>query len=182
MGFNFKKVEITGCLPLVGILTLATSGSELGNGAVISNPTTNEKLGIDYVDMYFRHIIMNLKYTMSVSRYHSASGAIDIFSHLLEQYFTNHRSLLSNHLYEAVMKTVVHNAPLVLSNPQDYNARAEMMWSASLANNGILSLGNDYSGWSCHAIEHELSAYYDLTHGVGLAIVIPAWMEFVLND
>ena len=176
------KVQPTNCLPLVGISTLAASGTETGLGAVISNSKTNEKLGIDYEKMYYRHIIMDPTYTMTVPQSHTSAGIADIFSHLLEQYMTSEYSLLSKNLCEAVMKTVIHYSPIVLENPNDYEARAQIMWAATLANNGILSLGNQFSGWACHVIEHELSALYDLTHGVGLAIVTPAWMEYVLNE
>ena len=177
-----QKAEIKGCLPLVGVLTMAASGSEVGNGAVISNPETNEKLGIDYVDMYYRHVIMDPSYTMTLPSYQTACGSIDVFSHLLEQYITSEYTELSKNLCEAVMKTVIQNAPVVVNNPNDYEARAQMMWCASLANNGILSLGSQYSGWPCHAIEHELSAYFDMTHGQGLAVVTGPWMKYVLND
>lgn len=176
------KVQPTECLPLVGVSTLAASGTETGLGAVISNLQTNEKLGIDYEKMYYRHIIMDPTYTMTVPQSHTSAGIADIFSHLLEQYMTSDYSLLSKNLCEAVMKTIIRYAPIVLENPNDYEARAQIMWAATLANNGILSLGNQFSGWACHAIEHELSALYDLTHGVGLAIVTPAWMEYVLNE
>lgn len=176
------KVQPTNCLPLVGISTLAASGTETGMGAVISNLQTNEKLGIDYEKMYYRHIIMDPTYTMTVPQSHTSAGIADIFSHLLEQYITGDYSLLSKNLCEAVMKTVIHYAPIVLENLNDYEARAQIMWAATLANNGILSLGNQFSGWACHAIEHELSALYDISHGVGLAIITPAWMEYVLNE
>lgn len=176
------KVQPTNCLPLVGISTLAASGTETGLGAVISNPKTNEKLGIDYEKMYYRHIIMDPTYTMTVPQSHTSAGIADIFSHLLEQYITSDYSLLSKNLCEAVMKTVIYYAPIVLENPNDYEARAQIMWAATLANNGILSLGNQFSGWACHAIEHELSALYDISHGVGLAIITPAWMSYVLNE
>lgn len=176
------KVQPTNCLPLVGISTLAASGTETGLGAVISNSKTNEKLGIDYEKMYYRHIIMDPTYTMTVPQSHTSAGIADIFSHLLEQYITNDYSLLSKNLCEAVMKTVIYYAPIVLENPNDYEARAQIMWAATLANNGILSLGNQFSGWACHAIEHELSALYDISHGVGLAIITPAWMSYVLNE
>ena len=177
-----QKAEIKGCLPLVGVLTMAASGSEVGNGAVISNPETNEKLGIDYVDMYYRHVIMDPSYTMTLPAYQTACGSIDVFSHLLEQYITSEYTELSKNLCEAVMKTVIQNAPIVVKESNNYEARAQMMWCASLANNGILSLGSQYSGWPCHAIEHELSAYFDMTHGQGLAVVTGPWMKYVLND
>ena len=177
-----KKQEIKGCLTLVGVLTNAASGSELGCGAVISNPETKEKLGIDYSDMYYQYMIMDPTYTITVSLYQTASGIIDIFSHLLEQYITNEYTLLSQLLCESVMKTVIYYSSIVLKEPENYEARAQIMWCASLANNGILSLGSQYSGWSAHAIEHEVSAFYDISHGVGLSVILPNWMSYVLND
>ena len=177
-----QQAAVEKCLPLVCVLTMAASGSEVGCGAVISNPATNEKLGIDHPEMYFRHVIMDPTYTMTLPAYQTACGAVDVLSHLMEQYFTGSRSLLSCELCEGVMRTVVHYAPVAVREPENEEARAQLMWAASLANNGILSLGNDYSGWPCHAIEHELSAYHNITHGLGLAIVTPAWMRHVTNE
>ena len=177
-----QKAQVTNALPLVGILTLAASGSELGCGAVISNPQTNEKLGLDHPLMQFHTMIMDPRYTVTVPKLHTAAGSIDIFSHLLEQYLTSEDTLLSNLLCESVMKTVIHYAPMALKEPNDLEARGQLMWAASLANNGILSLGSQPYAFSCHGIEHEISAYHDVIHGIGLAIVTPRWMEYILNE
>lgn len=177
-----QKAPVTNALPLVGILTLAASGSELGCGAVISNPQTNEKLGLDHPLMQYHTIIMDPAYTRTVPSLHTAAGSIDIFSHLLEQYLTSEDTMLSNLLCESVMKTVLHYAPMALKEPDNLEARGQLMWAASLANNGILCLGSQPYAFSCHGIEHEISAYHDVIHGIGLAIVTPRWMEYILNE
>lgn len=180
--FFTQKSTIENALPLVGIVTVAASGSELGNGAVISNPDTNEKMSADSEYIRFKTIYMDPVYTFTVPKKHTAAGSIDILSHLMEQYFTGNSNMLSKELVEGVMRTVINYAPIAYSDPENEEARAQLMWASSLENNGILSLGSSYSGWPCHAIEHELSAYHHVIHGTGLAIVTPNWMKYVLND
>lgn len=177
-----EQISISDALPLVGVVTISASGSELAMGAVISNPETNEKIGFDSPWMQFNTVIMDPSYTTSVPKKHTAAGVIDIFSHLLEQYLTSNDTYLSNLLCESVMKTVIHYGPIAYQDPNNYEARAQLMWASSLANNGILSLGNQIYAFSVHGIEHELSAYYDIIHGIGLAIVTPNWMRYILND
>lgn len=169
-------------LPIYGVLTMAAAGSELGSGAVISNPETSQKLGFDSPYLLLQAVIEDPAYTASVPIRQTANGLADIFSHLLEQYFTLDDTYLSNHLCEAVMKTVIHFSPVLMKDPQDLEARSQIMWASSLANNGILSLGAGLKAFSVHAIEHEVSAFSDLNHGTGLAILTPHWMEYVLSD
>lgn len=176
------QAPVEKALPLCAILTLAAAGSEISGGAVISHPEFREKRGFDSVHLIPKAAILDPVYTFSVPAGQTAAGSIDIFSHLLEQYFTDGSTYLADQLCEGVMKTVIHYAPIALEHPTDYEARAQLMWARSLANNGILSLGSQIHAFSCHGIEHEISAFYDIVHGVGLAIVTPQWMRYVLNE
>ena len=177
-----QKKNIISVLPIVGILTISASGTEIGNGSVISNPEIKQKLGFDVPYMRLKSVILDPTYTMSVPKKHTVAGIVDIMSHLLEQYLIGEGTFLSNQLCEGVMKTVIHYVSIVLEEPNNYEARGQIMWASSLANNGILSLGSSLYAFSCHAIEHELSAFYDIVHGVGLAIVTPQWMRYILNE
>lgn len=169
-------------LPLVTVLTLAATGSEYDAGGVISNPATNEKIGYDSELVRPKVSILDPTYTFSVSPKQTAAGASDILSHLLEQYFAPQNTYMTDQLLTGAIKTVLRYAPIAVREPENYEARGELMWLSSLACNGILSTGSAYGGWSCHAIEHELSAFYNVTHGIGLAIVTPRWMRYVLNE
>lgn len=169
-------------LPLITVLTLAATGSEYDAGAVISNQTTKEKLGYDSELIRPKVSILDPSYTFSVSEKQTAAGAADIISHLLEQYFAPQNTFLADQLLIAALKTAIHYAPVAVKEPENYEARGQLMWLSSLACNGIFATGCQYGGWSCHGIEHELSAFYDVTHGVGLAIITPRWMRYVLNE
>ena len=119
---------------------------------------------------------------MSLPAYQTASGASDIMSHTFENYFNRTKgAYLQSRLAEGVLKTCIHYTPIALAEPDNYEARANLMWASSLAINGLLSCGESTS-WSVHAIEHELSAFYDITHGAGLALLTPYWMEYVLHE
>ena len=167
-------------LPLVDILTLAATGSEFDPGGVISNPETNEKLGNVYT--YPAVSICDPTYTFSVSAYQTAAGTADIMSHIFEGYFSRTAdSSLSDHIAEGVLKTAIKYLPVALSEPTNYEARANLMAIASVACSGIPEYGKQETGWPCHSMEHELSAFYDITHGVGLAILTPRWMRFILK-
>lgn len=168
-------------LPLITILTLAATGSEYDAGAVISNTATNEKLGYDSEYVRPKVSILNPEYTYSVSAKQTAAGSIDIISHLLEQYFAPHNTYMADQLLTASLRTAIRYAPVAVKEPENYEARGQLMWLSSLACNGIFSTGCQYGGWSCHGIEHELSAFYDVTHGIGLAIITPRWMRYILS-
>ncbi|MCD8036382.1 MAG: iron-containing alcohol dehydrogenase [Clostridiales bacterium] len=173
---------IKGALPIYCVLTLAATGSEMDNSTVISDPTINSKMDIcsDYIKP--KMAILDPEYTFTVSKKQTAAGAVDIMSHIFESYFTNVEGTnLQRHISEALLKTVIEYAPIALETPDNYDARANLMWCSSLALNGLLSYGAEVS-WCVHPIEHELSAYYDITHGIGLAILTPVWMEYVLNE
>lgn len=169
-------------LPLGTILTLAATGSEMDPIAVISNLDTNQKIGFGNPEMAPKFSILDPTYTYSVPKSQTAAGTADIISHTLESYFSVVRgAYLQNRLAEGILKTCIHYGPIALEDPENYEARANLMWASSLAINGLLTYGKERK-WSCHPMEHELSAYYDITHGVGLAIITPYWMEYVLED
>lgn len=176
------KVKAKAALPLVDILTLAATGSEYDSGCVISRTETNDKVGYLDEHLFPYASILDPEYTFSVSKKQTAAGAADAINHIMEQYFCDKHSDLADGMCESAIKSLIKNAKVALSEPDNYDARAEFMVDCSLACNGILSIGNSYSGWPCHGIEHALSAYYDITHGEGLAIITPRWMKHILND
>ena len=167
-------------LPVVDILTLSATGSEFDIFGVISNPDTNEKLGGMYC--HPAASICDPTYTFSVPAYQTAAGSADIMSHTFENYFSRESdSDLSEGICESILKSVMKNCPIALREPDNYSARANLMACSSVACAGIPAYGKEVTGWPCHAMEHELSAFYDITHGVGLAILTPRWMRFILK-
>lgn len=174
--------KITKALPVVSVLTLAATGSEMDGFAVISDLSKNEKWGTgnDVTKPVFS--IMDPEYTYTVSARQTAAGTADIMSHTFENYFTQEKgAYLQARFCESILKTCIKYAPVALHSPGDYEARANLMWASSMAINGICSYGEN-TAWAVHPMEHELSAFYDITHGVGLAIMTPNWMEYVLNE
>lgn len=178
-----KMKQLTSALPVASVLTLAATGSEMNGNSVISNMNENRKLAIgsDLLRPVFS--ILDPIYTYSVNKYQTAAGTADIMSHIFEQYFSpDHDGFLQNRLMEGLLKTVIHFGPIAYNEPENYEARANLMWGSSLALNGLLTYGKISTDWATHGMEHELSAYHDITHGVGLAILTPVWMEYVLSD
>jgi len=176
------KVKAQKALPIVDIITLAATGSEYDCGGVISRTETNDKIG--YLDpLLFPAVsFLDPEYTFTVSKKQTAAGIADAMNHTIEQYFVEDTTLLNDGFCESMLRSLMQNGRLCLDNPNDYTARAEMMLACTYGCNGILSLGNSMSGWPCHGIEHALSAYYDITHGEGLAIITPRWMRHILNE
>lgn len=176
------KVKAKEALPIVDILTLAATGSEYDCGGVISRTETNDKIG--YIDPLLFPVVSILDpvYTFTVSKKQTAAGIADAMNHTIEQYFVEDSTLLNDGFCESMLRSLMTNGRKCLENPEDYTARAEMMLACTYGCNGILALGNSYSGWPCHGIEHALSAYYDITHGEGLAIITPRWMRHILSE
>ncbi|MGX7150231.1 iron-containing alcohol dehydrogenase [Enterococcus ureasiticus] len=169
-------------LPIVTILTLAATGSEMNIGAVITNLATNQKLGVGGPAMMPKVSFLDPTTTFTVPAYQTAAGSADILSHLFESYFNiTEGTDVQDFVSEGLMRAVIKNCPIALSTPDNYDARANLMWSSSLALNGLTRNGK-HGVWSCHAMEHELSAFYDITHGIGLAILTPRWMDYVLSE
>ena len=178
MKVKYKKV-----LPIFTVLTLSAAGSEMDALAVITDLERHEKLITGSPMMLPKASICDPSYTFTVPEYHTAAGCSDMFSHLLEPYFCMDMSAqVTDGIAESLMRTVLHYAPIAMEQPENYEARANLMWASSLAVNTLTAKGKKI-GWSVHEIEHTVSAYYDhLTHGVGLAILTPVWMEYVLSE
>ncbi|SIS80129.1 iron-containing alcohol dehydrogenase [Alicyclobacillus vulcanalis] len=174
-----RKAQATGALPLGTILTLAATGSEMNAGGVITNWETKEKLGAGSPYTYPVFSFCDPENTFTVPRDQTVYGICDMLAHCFEHYFhaTTHAPL-QRHLIEAVMRTIVEYAKRVVDNPTDYDARETIMYCSTMALNGMISMGIA-GDWACHAMEHEVSAVYDIPHGGGLAILFPNWMDYV---
>lgn len=183
--WNFCKREasVEKAFPLATILTLAATGSEMNGNSVISNEETKEKLyfGSDLVRPIFSILDPTLMYTLPKNQ--TAAGVVDIFTHVAEQYFDKTDSAgISDRISEAIMKTCIQYGRTAIDEPENYDARANLMWASSLALNGLISTGKNGGDWATHNIEHEISAAYDITHGLGLAIILPQWMKYILDE
>lgn len=169
-------------LPIFTVLTMAATGSEMDDCAVISDMDSHQKEAFSAACCLPAVSILDPTYTCSLPASQTAAGTADIMSHTFESYFSPvETSLLADSLAESILKTCIQCGPQAIAVPDDYNARANLMWCASWAINGFLSMGKPVA-WSVHRMEHELSAFYDITHGVGLAILTPNWMRYVLSD
>ena len=169
-------------IPIITVLTIAATGSEMDRFAVITNIETNDKLGTFSPLFYPKVSILDPEYTFTVPKNQTAAGVADTMSHIFEHYF--HRvkgATVQDRLSEGLLKTCIQYGPVAYNEPENYEARANLMWASSLAIDGITWRGNEVA-LSVHPMEHQLSAYYDITHGVGLAILTPHWMKYVLND
>ena len=175
------KVKAQKALPIVDIITLAATGSEYDCGGVITNTAINDKRG--YMDALLFPVasFMDPTYTFSVPAKHTAAGTADAINHMLEQYFCASPNDISDGFLESLIRTLMKWVPVAMKEPDNYEARAELMYACTFGCNGILAMGTGGSGWPMHAIEHALSAYYDITHGVGLAIITPRWMQHILD-
>lgn len=175
-------IWVTKALPIVAILTNAATGSEMDAWAVISNMDTNEKIGLGGSALIPKAAFENPEYSYTLPTYQTACGAFDIFNHVLDNYYLAGDATFDMvlEMQEAVMRAVVKWTPIAMSEPENYEARANLMWASSMALNGILDAGTVH-GCACHVMEHELSAYYDITHGHGLAILTPRWLKYILN-
>lgn len=175
-----KKVEKA--LPVATILTLTAAGSEGSTGSVITheNGMLKRAANSDLLRPVFS--ILNPELTCSLPAYQTACGATDMMAHVMERYFTNTKNVeITDRLCEAVLLTVINETPKALSNPNDYEARANLMWAGMVAHNDICGVGREQD-WSSHGMEHELSGLYDVAHGAGLAVMFPAWMKYVMQN
>jgi alcohol dehydrogenase YqhD (iron-dependent ADH family) len=180
--FLLGKAKVKNTLPIGTILTLAATGSEMNGGSVISNEETKEKLAFGHPLLIPVFTFEDPTLTFTVSKYQTAAGATDIVSHLLEQYFTSHNDEgLPDRLTEAMMVNVINYAKKALLEPDNYDARANLMWTSSLALNNLVTYGKKHGDWASHGIEHEVSAIYDITHGAGLAILFPNVLKYYLD-
>lgn len=176
-----KKAKAS--LPIGCILTIAAAGSEMSNSSVITNDETREKRGYNDNLCRPKFAIMDPSITYSLSPFQTACGIIDILMHTMERYFTNNGNMeITDKISEGLMSTVIKNAYILKENPNDYNARAEIMWASSLSHNGLTGCGNDGGDFSCHSLEHEMSGMFDIAHGEGLAIIWPTWARYVYKN
>lgn len=180
--FISKGKPMSPAIPLLSVLTMAATGSEMDNGGVITNPETKEKLSSGHPDTRPKVSFLNPEITYSVNEFQTACGSSDILSHIFESYFNVDDSMfMLDRIMESLMKTVIKYGPIAMKDPKNYEARANLMWASSWAINDFIA-NSAKASWTVHPIEHELSAFYDITHGLGLAILTPRWMEYVLSE
>lgn len=166
-------------LPVATVLTIAAAGSEGSGDSVITKEDGMLKRGAGSDVLRPRFSIMDPELTQTLPAYQTACGATDIMAHVFERYFTNTTEVeITDRLCEAVLLTMVKETPRVIADPNNYEARANIMWAGTVAHTNIVGVGREQD-WNSHGIEHELSALYDCAHGAGLAVIMPAWMEFV---
>ncbi len=164
------------------VLTIPAAGSESSNGSVITREdgALKRSMGSDLI--YPDFSILNPELAMTLPASQRANGIADMMSHLFERYFTNSSPVeLTDRMIEAVLKTIIHNGPVVMKNPGNYDAWAEIMWAGTVAHNNSLDTGR-LADWGSHRIEHELSGIYDVPHGAGLAVIFPRWMRYVMHQ
>ncbi len=181
-GKDCKKPPIVpAALPIGVVLTLAAAGSEGSCNSIISLEPDNLKRTLTGDKLRPRFAVMNPEFTFSLPPYQTACGLTDIFAHIAERYFTPTTDVrVTDELCEALMRTIVAESAAVMATPGDYSARANIMWAGTLAHNNVCGVGRAQD-WASHGIEHELSALYDCAHGAGLAVVMPAWMTYVMS-
>lgn len=177
-----RTSTITKTTPLITILTLSATGSEMNCGAVISNIDKKEKKGVFSPLMFPKASFLEPENTFTVSKFQTASGTADIMSHVMESYFHSETtSYITDQISISILKCCIQYGPIAIQEPSNYEARANLMWASTLGINGITDCGVSRA-WSCHAMEHPLSAYDDITHGAGLAVLTPRWMRYILDD
>jgi alcohol dehydrogenase YqhD (iron-dependent ADH family) len=181
--FYTGKSEVKETLPVGVILTIAAAGSETSASSVITNENGWYKRSIDGCDIIRpKFAIMNPELTYTLPPYQTASGGVDIMSHVMERFFSVTQYVdITDRLCEAVLKTVIKNLPIVLKEPDNYNARAEIMWAGSLAHNDLVGTGRK-PAFACHYIEHDIGGIYDVAHGAGLTAIIPSWMRYIFKE
>lgn len=180
--FYAGKAEPKETLPVGVVLTIPAAGSEASKSSVLTNEDGWYKRGLNVEIIRPKFAIMNPELTFTLPPYQTVCGASDIMAHIMERYFTYTPHVdLTDRLCEGTLKTVIKNLPIVLEQPDNYDARAEIMWASTIAHNDLLSTGR-VGDWASHGIEHELSGIYDVPHGAGLAVVFPAWMKYVYKE
>lgn len=176
------KAPTLKAIPIVDIITLAATGSEYDQGGVISRTETNDKLAYFSPLVFPAVSFIDPTYTFTLPVKQTLAGVADCINHIMEQYFCGEHIMMNDAFMEGAVRSLVQNVHIVLEEPDNYNARAEIFYATTLGCNGIYSLGNSEGGWPMHAIEHALSGHYDITHGEGLAIVTPRWMRHILHS
>lgn len=174
-----RKAQATACYPLGAVLTIAAAGSEMSDSSVLTNEDGWLKRGYNSDLCRCRFAVLNPELTYTLSAYQTACGCVDILMHTMERYFTTVKHTeLTDSLAEGLMRTVIHNAAVLEKDPENYDARAEVMWASSLSHNGLTGCGT-VGDWSCHQLEHELGGMFDVAHGAGLSAVWGSWARYV---
>lgn len=177
-----RRIPIRQALPVLVVTTAAATGSEMNGSAVITNPETAEKFGYSSEVIRPKAAFLDPENTYTVPPYQTACGSVDIMSHTMEDYFHKGQGFsVTDAFMEGILRSVIAHAPKAMRSPTDYDTRAELMWDAVWAINGFTSAGASVP-WSCHGMEHELSARFGIVHGHGLAILTPRWMRYVLSE
>lgn len=180
--FYEGKREAEGCLPIGVILTISAAGSEMSDSSVITNEEGWLKRGYSSEYGRVKFAVMDPCLTMTLPGYQTASGCVDIMMHTMERYFCSCDSMeLTDGISEHLLRTVMKSAKILMESPDDYQARAEVMWAGSLSHNGLTGCGTDGGDWSCHQLEHELGGMFDVAHGAGLAAIWGSWARYVLD-
>lgn len=181
--FYDRKRQAEACLPIGTVLTIAAAGSEMSDSSVITNEEGWIKRG--YSSQYGRpcFAVMNPELTMTLPEYQTMSGCVDIMMHTLERYLNRSQNMdLTDGISEHLLRTVMKHAAILLKDPENYDARAEVMWAGSLSHNGLTGCGTDGGDWASHQIEHELGGMFDVAHGAGLAAVWGSWARYVVSE
>lgn len=179
--FYSRKASVTKALPIGTILTIAAAGSEGSGASVVTKEEGMLKRDVGSDLLRPKFSILNPALTETLPPYQTACGATDIMAHVFERYFTNTTEVeVTDRLCEAILLTMIKETPRVIEDPHNYQARANIMWAGTVAHNDIIGVGRDQD-WNSHGIEHELSGLYDCAHGAGLAVIMPAWMEYVCD-
>ncbi len=179
--YDFKR-KANACLPIGAVLTISAAGSEMSGSCVITNEKTGEKRGYSSDMSRCKFAVMNPEFTMTLPKYQTMSGAVDILMHTMERYFNQSDNMeLTDVIAEGLMRTVLKHTRILNQNPNDYKARAELMWAGSLSHNGLTSCGVEKQDFATHKLEHELGGMFDVTHGAGLAALWGTWARYVCH-
>lgn len=180
--FYIQKARVRKALKVAVVLTIPAAGSEGSGNSVITKVATLQKLSIRVPELLRPCFsIMNPELTYTLPPYQTAAGIVDMMAHIMERYFTNAADTeIADRLCEGTLKAIITEAPRVMADPEDYGARANLMWSGMIAHNGTCGVGNE-EDWTSHHMEHEISAVYDVTHGAGLAVIFPAWLTWMAS-
>ncbi len=180
--FYAKKRTAKACLPIGAVLTIAAAGSEMSNSSVITNEDGWLKRGYNDDVCRCKFAVMNPELTYTLPAYQTASGCVDILMHTMERYFTKaENTMLTDSVAEGLMRTVIYNAKVLAEDPENYDARAQVMWAGSLSHNGLTGCGTE-GDWASHQLEHELGGMFDVAHGAGLAAVWGSWARYVYKE
>ncbi len=182
--FFLFKAFVEKALPIVTLVTIPASGSEMNANVVITNEETTEKLGFPAPAIYPKVSIMDPTVTFTVSKTYTAYSAADIFSHVLDAYFTSTAEWapVQDGFAESILRALMQSVDRIMENPEDYDARATMMWCATCALNGLIHSGLGYTTMPLHTLEHPISALFDIAHGAGMSIIIPAWLKTISDQ